>query len=119
MGILGIAGVHFDVSGGGLVRADSHLLVSVDASDGDRLPVTTTTRSLTGGSDCCGWLQFMMRGGGGGACGSSNQHASAHLEPGRQGGMYLDCVHSGISYSPAGHRVTPVLLDSRVCLFVL
>ena len=62
MSISGIAGVHFDVSEGGLVRAGSCLLVSVDTSDGDRFPVTTTARLLTGGSECCGWLQFMTRG---------------------------------------------------------
>ena len=63
---------------------------------------------------------------GGGACGSSNQHASAHrrTQPGRQGGIYLDCAHSaGISFSPAGDRVTAspvslVFLDCGVCLFV-
>ena len=124
MGILGIAGVHFDVSGGGLVPAGSHLLVSVDTGDGDRFPVTTTTCSLTGDSECCGWLQFMTRGGGG-VCGSSNWYASMHRQLRRRGGMYLDCVHSaGIRYSSAGDRVTAspnslMLLDCRVCSFVL
>ena len=100
VGILGVAGVHFDVSGGGLVWTGSRLLVSVDTGNGDQFPRTTTKRSLTGGSECCGWLQFLTRGGG--ACGSSNRHARAHrrAQPGRRGGMYLDCVHSaGISYS--------------------
>ena len=62
MDILGIADVHFDVSGGGFVRGGSRLLVSVDIRDGDRFPVTMIACSLTGGSECCGWLQFMMRG---------------------------------------------------------
>ena len=30
----------------------------------DRFPVTMATRSLTGGSGCCGWLQFVTRGAG-------------------------------------------------------
>ena len=70
MGILVVAGVHFDVSGqalssgGDSVRAGSRLLVSVDASGRDRFPVTTAARSLTGGSKCCGWLQFVTRGAG-------------------------------------------------------
>ena len=45
------------------------------------------------------WLAA-IRDAGGRACDSSNQHVSAHrhARPGRQGGMYLDCVHSaGIS----------------------
>ena len=50
------------VSGGGLVRAGSCLLVSVDTGDGDRFSVTTTAHSLTGGSECCGWLQLMTWG---------------------------------------------------------
>ena len=54
MGVLGVTCVHFDVSGGGLVWAGSRLLVSVDTGDGDRYPVPTTTRSLTGDSGCCG-----------------------------------------------------------------
>ena len=64
VGILGVAGVNFDVSGGGLVWATSRLLVSVDTGNGDQFPMTTTARSLTGGSKCCGWLQFMTRGAG-------------------------------------------------------
>ena len=50
------------------------------------------------------WLRVLwlaeIREAGGGACGSSNQHASTHCraQRGRQGDMYLDCVHSaGIS----------------------
>ena len=68
MGILVVACVHFDVSGQALspggdpVRAGSRLLVSVDTGDGDRFPMTTTAHSLTGGSECRGWLQFVMRG---------------------------------------------------------
>ena len=68
MGILVVAGVRFDVSGqalspkGDSVPAGSRLMVSVDTSVGDRFPVTTAARSLTGGSECCGWLQFVMRG---------------------------------------------------------
>ena len=47
MGILVVAGVHFDVSGqalspgGDSVRAGSRLLVSVDTGDGDQFPLTT------------------------------------------------------------------------------
>ena len=63
------------------------------------------------------WLAA-IRDAGDGACGSSNQHASAHcrVRPGRLGDMYLDCVHSaGISRSYAGDRVT-ASLDSLVLL---
>ena len=63
MGILGIACVHLDVSGGtGLVRAGSCLLVSVDTGEGVRFPLTMTAHSLTGGSKGCGWQQFMTWG---------------------------------------------------------
>ena len=61
MGILVVAGVHFDVSrkalspGGDSVWAGSRLLLSVDTGDGDWFPVTTNARSLTGGFECCGW----------------------------------------------------------------
>ena len=61
VGILGVTGVRFDVSGGDLVWAGSRLMVSVDTGDGDRFPMTTTERSRTGGSKCCGWLQCMTR----------------------------------------------------------
>ena len=37
-------------------------MVSVDIDDGDRFPVTTVARSLTGGSGHCGWLLFVKRG---------------------------------------------------------
>ena len=73
MGILFVAGVRFDVFGQALspkghsVRAGSRLMMSVDTGYGDRFPVTTAARSLTGGSRFCGWLQFVTRGGGGGA----------------------------------------------------
>ena len=70
LGILVVAGVHFDVSGpvlypgGDSVRARPSLLVSGDTSDGDRLPVTMAACTQTGGVVCCGWLQFVTRGGG-------------------------------------------------------
>ena len=68
MGILVVTGVHFDVSGqalspgGDSVQAGSRLLVSVDTGDGDRFPLTTTARSLTCGSECRSWLQFVTWG---------------------------------------------------------
>ena len=66
-GILVATGVHFDVFRPGIgdsVRAGLLLWKSVGTGDGDRLPVTTATRTLTGGSRCCDWLQFMMQGAG-------------------------------------------------------
>ena len=92
MGILGIADVHFDVSGGGLVRACSRLLMSVITGDGERFPVKTTTCSLTGSSECCGWLQFMTRG-----AGPVDPPIGTRVRtviPGNRGDLYLDCVHS-------------------------
>ena len=70
LGILGSTGVHFDVSGPVLhpgddsVRAGPSLLLTGDTSDGDQLPVTTATCTLTGGFVCCGWLQFVTCGAG-------------------------------------------------------
>ena len=67
LGILVVAGVHFNVSGqvlypgGDSVRAGLRVLVSVVTGDGDRLPMTMAAHPLTGGSGCCGWLQFVMR----------------------------------------------------------
>ena len=89
LGILVGTGVHFDVSEqalsrrGDSVRAGFFLLVSDDTGDGERFPVTTAARSLTGGSKCCGWLQLVMRSG---ACGSSNQR----VVPSQGGGV--ECI---------------------------
>ena len=86
--------VHFDVFG-------PLLWMSIDTGDGDRLPVTTATRPLAGGSGCSG------------CCARSWRLVD----------MYLDCVHSaGISYSPAGDRVTACqnsLVLPDCCVFSL
>ena len=59
VGILRVAGVHFDVSGDGLLLTSSRLLTPVMLFS---FLLHSTLRSLTGGSECCGWLQFMTRG---------------------------------------------------------
>ena len=46
----------------------------------------------------------------GGACGFFYRHTSVHCQPGRQGGMYLDCVHSAGSVTVLQVTGSPLLL---------
>ena len=72
LGILGAAGVHFDVcldrfyiwemTQCGLDRAYCSMLLSGDTSDWDWLPVTMAVCTLTGGFVRCGWLQSVTWG---------------------------------------------------------
>ena len=77
--------------GGDSVRPGLNRLVSGGVSDGNRLLVTMSACTLTGGLVLCDWLHSVTRGV---ACGSSNQRESAHRCWQRLGRMYMDCVHS-------------------------
>ena len=60
--VLDVRGVHLHVSGmdllcrGDLVWYGSSLMMSDDTGYGDWFPLTTASRSRSGGSGCCGWL---------------------------------------------------------------
>ena len=105
MGTLVVAGVRSDVCGaallwgGDLVRASSRLMMSYDTGDGDGrcFPMAMAARSRTGGSGCCGWLQFVTRGARPVAPPINIRERTVVLN--RRGGDWLggvcqDCVHS-------------------------
>ena len=96
-GVLDIARVRFDVSGmnwlcdGDSVWYSPGSKMSDATGDRDWFPLSPISRSRGGGSECCGWLQFVTWGP------PPINEKSRPVVPNREGGVV--CVHSAGSVS--------------------